>query len=262
MPGHAGSRARCSGGVADPPVPRAVRSDWRELAALTSEGAIEATRLDGVPAPARRWLARACPAGAPAARVVELATSGEIRIGRWRPFRARQVIAPGVGFVWAATVGRRPPRIVGFDRYTRGAGQMRWRLSGLVPVLSADGPDVDRSAAGRLAGESTLLPSALLVHGVSWSEVDDERAVARIPAGGRVHPVTVRVDGEGVLREVSMPRWGSPGGGPYREAVFRVTFDGEVRSEGIALPAAFRAGWDDDPGGEFMRCAVDDARVR
>jgi hypothetical protein len=37
---------------------------------------------------------------------------------------------------------------------------MRWRLLGLIPVITAAGPDVTRSARGRLAGEIALLPTA------------------------------------------------------------------------------------------------------
>lgn len=37
---------------------------------------------------------------------------------------------------------------------------MRWRLFGLVPVMTAARPDITRNACGRLAGEITLIPTA------------------------------------------------------------------------------------------------------
>ncbi len=87
-----------------------------------------------------------------------LAMHGEIRAGRWQLFSAVQVLASPRGFVWAATAGRRPLRIRGFDRYSRSTGEMRWRLGGAVPVMSAAGDDITRSAAGRLASELVLVP--------------------------------------------------------------------------------------------------------
>ena len=42
---------------------------------------------------------------------------GSIRLGRWLPFRARQVLNPHVGFIWAARVGE---VIAGSDQYLDG----------------------------------------------------------------------------------------------------------------------------------------------
>ena len=79
--------------------------------------------------------------------------------GRLATSVARQVLAPPRGFVWAATARFIGIPVIGFDRLSSGSGQMRWRLGGLVPVVSATGPDVTRSAAGRLAGETVLVPT-------------------------------------------------------------------------------------------------------
>ncbi|MGD9572566.1 MAG: DUF6544 family protein [Thermoleophilia bacterium] len=249
--------------MAEPRIPAAARGDWARLTAMAGEGEVGRTRLGDLPEAARRWLDHAVPAGSPAARSVVLETRGEIRLGRWRPLRAWQVIAPGAGFVWAARVGRGPVVVSGFDRWIDGTGTMRWRLAGLVPVASDAGPDVDRSAAGRLAAESVLMPPSLLDPAVRWEEGDDPaEATAVIAAGGHEHRVTVEVAGDGRLRGVRLPRWGSPDGGPARESVFRVALDGEARHDGIVLPEGYRAGWDEDPGGDFIRCAILSATLR
>jgi hypothetical protein len=243
-------------------IPRAARADWDALEAVRGSVPVDRGAVAAPGSAARRWLERALPAGAPAARAAVIETRGEIRLGdRRRPLRARQVIVPGRGFVWAARVGRGPAAVTGFDRYLAGAGAMRWRLLG-VPVVSAAGPDIDRSAAGRLAAETLLVPPALVGSGVGWDDAGPDSAVARVREGDAVHRVTVVVDGDGRLAEVSLARWGSPGGGPFREAVFRVRMEGEARHDGIALPAGYEAGWDDDPAGAFMRCEVLGARLR
>ena len=139
------------------PVPRAarhVRGQWKSLANVHGTGQrFHATLAEDLPPAARRWITHAVAENTPLARVVRLEMRGQIRLRAWWSFTATQILAPGDGFIWAATakVGGLP--ILGYDRFTDGSGEMRWRLGGLIPVMSAHGPDVTASAAGRLAGE-------------------------------------------------------------------------------------------------------------
>jgi hypothetical protein len=97
-----------------------------------------------------------------------------IKVGRWLPFRARQVLSPHRGIIWSAVVGG---LITGSDRYLRGAGGMRWKLAGLMTVASGDGPDVSPSAADRVVAEAIWAPTALLPHcGVRWASTGPDRA--------------------------------------------------------------------------------------
>jgi len=93
--------------------------------------------------------------------------TGEIRLGSWRRFSATQVLAPPTGFIWAANTRLFGLPVSGYDRYSSGTGQMRRRLLGVVPVMVAQGPDVTRSAAGRLAGEGVLVPTTF--RRASWA---------------------------------------------------------------------------------------------
>ena len=106
--------------------------------------------LDGLPEPVRRHLAQAIAPGTPLATAARLRMRGAIKVGRWLPFKARQVLSPHHGFVWAA---RAAGLIAGSDRYLEGAGAMEWKLAGLVTVAAGGGPDVSRSAAGRAGAE-------------------------------------------------------------------------------------------------------------
>lgn len=93
-----------------------VRDEWLRLAATTAgpprfDPAMTAT----LPEPARQWLARAVTPGTPLWQTAILSMRGRIRLGRWRPFTATQVLAPPAGYIWAATArlagrGRRSPR--------------------------------------------------------------------------------------------------------------------------------------------------------
>ena len=53
---------------------------------------------------------------------------------------------------------------------------MKWRLFGRIPFLSAQGPDVARSALGRHLGELCFVPAAALSPFVSWEHLDDRRS--------------------------------------------------------------------------------------
>ena len=123
--------------------------DWRALTAAVPQAPADPRALDRLPEPARRWLALAVDPGAPPSASVELAMHGEIFLGKWRRFRAPQVIAPGLGFVWTAVVGSLPMRITGHDRYAHGAGDMHWRLLGAITVMSA-GSSRSRSRGGAI----------------------------------------------------------------------------------------------------------------
>ena len=144
-------------------LPGPLRLDWRRLAARTIDPApFSLELLDGLPAPARRWLEHAIAPGTPLRRAAVLHQRGEIKVGRWQRFEADWALAPPEGFIWAATTHLGPLFIRGFDRYTAGSGQTAWRLLGRIPFLSAEGPDVDRSALGRLVGELCFVPAAAL----------------------------------------------------------------------------------------------------
>jgi hypothetical protein len=251
----------------EPDLPPDVRADWAELASPTERpAAFDPASLSALPAPARRWLTHAIAPGTPLHRSAELITHGQIRIGRWASYSARWRLAPPDGFVWAAAARVAGVPITGFDRYTRGSGQMHWRLLGRLPVLSAEGTDVTRSAAGRLAGEFVFCPAAALSPAVSWEPLDEYRAVACFALGGFVQRVTLRVAASGALESVRMRRWGNPDGDGFAEYLFGADITAEESFAGFTVPSRARVGWhygtDRWAKGEFFRLIVDSATYR
>lgn len=224
---------------------RRVSGTWRRLAAPSiGPGGFEAGSIDALPAPVRRWLSHVVEPGTPLSTTVVVSMSGRIRIGAWRRFTARQVVAAGTGYIWAATARFGPVPVLGYDRYSEATGEMRWRLAGIVPVLSAVGEDVRRSAAGRLASELVLTPAAALASFVEWEAIDDEHARARLGIDGTDHDLTIAVDEQGALRSVRLPRWGDPTGDGFAWHEFVVRCTGDQRFGGYQLPAHVHAGWD------------------
>jgi hypothetical protein len=135
-----------------------------------------------------------------------------------------------------------------------------------VPMASATGADVTRSAAGRHAGELLVaLPTAALAPEVRWRPVDADRAVATVQVGAQAQEVTVAVRPDGSLAELVMQRWGPLGRETFGERPFGATFDGELEAGGLRVPRRVTAGygfgtdrWADE---QFIRWTVDDLRL-
>lgn len=223
--------------------------------------------VEGVPTPARRWLLRAIAPNAPLPTSARLVMHGRIRTApEAKPFRfeATEDLTPGDGFVWRARAVRGPIRIRGHDRYEGGAGEMAWRLFGIVPVARADGDDVTRSARGRLAGESFLVPPAFLpTRGAGWEYLDERTARATLLVDGEAIPITLAFEADGRLRRVSLLRWKSDADVPGY-ALFACETAAERTFDGITIPTRLRAGWGlgESGGDPFFECEIDAATYR
>lgn len=233
-----------------------------EVPAPTAPSALpvfSGSELEGLPAPVQRYLQAAIAPGTPLATAARLRMRGQIKVGRWMPFHARQLLAPRSGFQWSA---RAAGVLTGFDRYAEGRGEMCWRLLGSLPVMRAGGPDVTRSAAGRAAAEAFWLPTTLLPRfGVQWQALEDHELVARYGIDAVEIEARYRVDADGHLLSMVFDRWGDP----WRTGTWgQYPFGGEVTAyrtfNGLTIPSAGRFGWcygtDRWSDGEFFRYEI------
>jgi hypothetical protein len=236
---------------------------WNAAQAATE--AFDARRIATFPEPARRYLAHAIRPGTPLASAVRLRMHGEIKLGRWFRFHAEQITHADRGFVWHATMPLFGiPLIRGFDRLIDGAGEMQWKLLGIVPLMSASGADVTRSAIGRLKGESLWLPSVLVREDVRWTARDACHATATF---GDSETVDFAIDERGRLESSKMLRWGNTGDGTFRLAEFGALVEDEGTFDGYTVPTRVRAGWyfgtpRFEADGEFFRGTIDQATFR
>lgn len=191
---------------------------------------------------------------------------GEIKLGAWRSFVGEEVLTVQGDFVWRAQTKLFGLPVSGFDAFVGGVGLMRWKLFGLVPMLSASGPDLALSAAGRAAGECFWLPSRLLSPEVELLDLDPSTLLARIPACGQIVEVRFDLGPDDLPVAVSFDRIGIDKG-----RCFVGRFGGFLAEwrefNGVRLPTAVRAGWkfgspDFEASGEFFRAEVLSAEFR
>jgi hypothetical protein len=224
-------------------------------------------QLKAVPDKARLYLRHAIAPGAVLANAVRLKMHGEIKLNTWRPFHAGQIISWDRGMIWRAGVKLHGIPIRGGDSWLDGQGAMRWRLFGIVPMINASGPDITRSAAGRVNIESIWLPSVLCHNAISWTASDDSHLHAHFTAHDEHADIDYLIDDASALRSVNMPRWGNPEGGDFHFAKSGGFVEQSAPFGAYTIPSRMRVGWHFgterfEPEGEFFRVTIDDAVYR
>lgn len=238
---------------------------WK--AAPSSGRVFDAAQVRGLPPGARRYLEHAVAPGAALASAVRLRMHGEIKLKGWVRFSADEVISWERGMIWRACVPMRGLVVRGFDSFLDGQGTMRWKLFGLIPILNASGPDITRSAAGRVNIESIWLPSVLCADDVSWSAPNGSGIHARFTAHGETAEIDCTIDEAGALQAVNMPRWGNPEKAAFHYANFGGLVEKEGSFAGYTIPTQMRVGWyfgakGFESDGEFFRVTIDEAVYR
>lgn len=217
---------------------------------------------DGLPVPAAAYLRHAIAPGTRLPSRVRLRMHGQIKLGKWLPFEAEQTIDAERGFWWEARMAG--GLISGHDMLDRGRAETRFRACGIVPLARASGPDVARSAFGRVLGEhAAWMPGNLIPDtGTRWYASSPRQAVALVPAHGTYSRLAVGVDDDGTLREVSLARWGNPSGRAFGWVPFGMRAEAESTFHGFTVTSQGRAGWWYGTykwsKGEFFRFTIDD----
>jgi len=224
-------------------------------------GTFSEQELDGLPEPVKRFFRATIRPGSPLAQSARIDMKGRIKVRRWLPFSAHELLTPHVGFVWTARAGG---LISGSDRFVDGEGEMSWKLGGLIPVMRAAGPDVSRSTAERAAAEAVWVPTALLPRfGVEWAAVDENHISACYQIA--TYPIRVRytLAGDGLVRSLVFDRWGDPDvAGTFGLFPFGGEFTAHRTFREVTIPVAGRFGWhhgtDRWTQGEFFRYRITD----
>ncbi len=243
------------------------QSVWSSLQRMDSGRPefFDPSTIVNLPEPAQRFLRAAIPSNAPLATGIHLEMTGRIKLGVWLPFTARQVLRAEVGLVWSADVGNRLVRFSGADVLGPDGAQMRFALFGRVPVVNATGPDLERSAAGRLAAETVAwLPQALTPQaGARWWPLDRTRATVTLPGPSGPTDVDLTVDDRGRVVGIELQRWNT-GAKPPRAEPFGGMVTDTLDVAGVTIAGAGSVGWSADAANHddasFFRYRVTGAR--
>jgi hypothetical protein len=221
----------------------------------------EPAELSGAPERAAAWLRSALPQGAARSRTVDVRLVGQLRAGPdddWLPFRARERVAAGKGFIWegrVATIG--PVYLSGAEWLEQAGARSEFAWQGWLPAARTDGGDEDRSAGGRFLLEHVWLPASLLpTAGAVWEAVGERLAVTH--AGWNV-PLGLEIGPGGVLVSASVLRF-RPDTGRMVNYGYRI--EREAVFDGHRMPSRLSGGWGfgTDDYVETLRMTVESLR--
>ncbi len=248
-----------------------LRADRQGMAALLTQagppvGVFDPAMLDGLPEPARRYLARAIAPGTPLARAVTLEMAGDFVLnGKTLPMTAHQVLAPPAGFVWQARIGQGASAFTGSDGLVAGVSWTRFRLAGLVPLVRVGGNDDHRRSAGtRAMMESLWCPAMLLPQaGAVWRQTGPDQAEVAFPAQPDIAPVRLTIGPGGLITEMVAMRWSDANADKrYRLQPFGGRVLDSATFGGFTIPSQMEMGnlWGTADYAPFFRARVTAAR--
>jgi len=169
--------------------------------------------FDKLPAPVARYFRMALKDGQPLVRSARVSHKGEFLTSKegnsWSPFESTQHFSANPpGFVWDATMRMAPLMDVRVrDAYLAGKGSMQARTFAVIPVMDAMGKaELDAGALQRYLAEAIWFPTALLPgKGVTWSAIDDTKALATLTDSGTTVSLEFRFNEKGEVSGVFSP---------------------------------------------------------
>jgi hypothetical protein len=238
---------------------------WEMPGGTAGAGSYSEESIRGLPEPVRRYFRHGMDAGAPLASSVRLKMHGQIRLKKWLPFEAEEVLNPHKGFAWKVKFRMGPLPCQGLDYYLDGSGGQVFKLFGFIPIFKSSGPDITRSGRGRVFGEAFWNPPSLLPpRPVSWEAVHDLHIAASWKLDDESGKLNLILQEDGRPCGITLERFGNPGGGAFDWHSFGGVIEAEKTFSGITIPTRLRAGWwygsERFREGEFFRATIDDAR--
>lgn len=215
---------------------------------------INASEIESLPAPVRRWLANSGVSPDGHSGAITLYQNARIKLKPeqtgWYPATAKQVIsADPPAFVWTVHMQMNPfMHVSGMDKLENGKGEMRMLLWSLIPVVNERGNErIDLGTMQRYLGEIVWFPSAALHPDISWKGVDEHTAVATLTSGSNSVEGTFEFGLDGLLKSFSTLRYmGGDATAPKRPWRIDVIENGEMN--GLRIPTKLNATWTLDDG--------------
>lgn len=166
--------------------------------------------------------------------------------GAWQPVKAEQyfnALAPG--FVWQAQVQLFPGvTLLARDKWQDAHGQMLISAWGLIPVVQAQGPEIDQGTLLRYLGEMLWFPSSALRPSVQWRELSSGSAEATLTVGAQTVKAVISFNPEGDFERMEALRYYARKTGATLEK-WRITANPHSLKtfSGIQIPSQYTVSW-------------------
>lgn len=169
--------------------------------------------FDHLPAPVVRYFRMALKDGQSLVHTARVDHKGEFLTSKegngWSSFESSQYFSANPpGFVWDATIRMAPLMDVRVrDAYLTGRGSMQARTFAVIPVMDAMGKaELDSGALQRYLAEAIWFPTALLPGGgLTWSVIDNTKALATLSDSGTTVSLEFRFNEKGEITAVFSP---------------------------------------------------------
>lgn len=181
--------------------------DVKELRAASAAAAtpiVTESDLANLPPAVQRYLRLTGAVGQPRVGEYRVRMRGRIRSGpdaAWMPLEAEQVSFAGpparLFFLRASMMG---VPVIGLHRYVGEHATMDIRLAGLVPIVNAKGPDMDRAETVTLFNDMVILaPATLLSPAIEWGRATADTVEGVFRNAGQTVSARLVFDGSGEL---------------------------------------------------------------
>ena len=215
------------------------------------EDRVDFSRLEGLPRPVQQYFRMALKDGQQYIHMAKIEQEGELTTApeaeKFLPFAATQhVNAMDPGFTWNAKISMSPIlhiRVV--DSYIDGKAFGKVILQSAFTVDSQK--DTDRLNSGalyRYLAEGAWYPTALLPeNGVTWTAIDENRALATLSDSGITVSVECTFNDAGELVKIYTTERYGHFDGEYRQYPWEGHFSNYVEKDGMMIPSKGQVGW-------------------
>lgn len=220
----------------------------------TAADIVTADRLEGLPAPVRRYMEWTGVVGAPWIRTAAVRQSGRFRMGLdqpWMPMSAEQVFTVDPpSMVWNARFKLFGlPLVFARDSYKQGQGHMFGKAAGVFTIFDDRSEKLTLGTQIRLMSEMIWFPSAYLSDYITWTAVDDHSADVAMTDHGRTVSGRMFFDDLGQPTTFNAMRYMGVGDTYVLTPWHTPNLEYDVR-DGLNIPVRGTVGWD-LPDGEL-----------
>lgn len=204
--------------------------------------------FEPLPAPVAKYLRLVLKENQPIIKTARIEQKGEFLLNdNWIPFTANEYFSiHPAAFLWDANMDMNPLLNVRVrDAFLDGKGSTKAKIASLLTVADAkNAPELDTGALQRFLGEAAWIPTALLPsENLSWSAIDERRALATLTESGTTVSLEFRFNEKGEIAEVYAPERFRETNGRFEKTPWRGRFwNYEERNE-MLIPTEAEVEW-------------------